>query len=141
RLKQDFGSDWHLVMGGLGQNVDRNINTPVNNFTNNTGSYSSSLANGFAPRFGITSDIAYLNGVFKTGDISHDLTLGTTGFRANSYAAIFKPTAASILLGSANIANPQVFSEPKSGLPDVTNQYLSSVATQQGINVSDMITL
>lgn len=141
RLKHDFGSNWHLVIGELGQNVDRNINTPVNNLTNNAGSYTSSFANGFAPHFGIESNIAYLNGVFKTGEISHDLTLGTTGFRANSYSAIYKPSAASVLLGSASILNPQIFSEPKAGTPDVSNQYRSSVATQQGINVSDMITL
>jgi iron complex outermembrane receptor protein len=139
RLKHDFESNWHLVIGGLSQNVDRNINTPVNNLTNNTGSYTSSLANGFAPRFQITSNIAYLNGGFNTGEISHDLTLGTTGFKANSYAAIYKPTAASVLLGSANISNPLVFSEPTAGLPDVSNQYKSSEATQQGINVSDLI--
>src|ERR1700684_1664106 len=55
RLKHDFNSDWHLVVGVLNQAASRNINTPVNNFTNNNGNYTSSLANGFAPRFIMTS--------------------------------------------------------------------------------------
>lgn len=137
RLRQDFGSNWHLVVGALSQLIERNINTPVNNLTNNAGAYSSSLANGFAPHFGITSNIAYLNGTFKTGEIGHDLTLGTTGFRAITNAVSNTATAASVLLGSANISNPLVFAEPAAGLPDVEHQYRSSIAFQQGINVSD----
>ena len=70
RFRQDFGPSWHLVLGGLYQQVDRNINTPVNNLTNNAaGNYTSSLANGFAPRFQIASNTGYLNGSFKTGSI------------------------------------------------------------------------
>ena len=141
RVKYDFGSSWHLVVGGLVQRIDRNINTPVNNLTNNVGDYTSSLANGFAPRFGITSDIAYLNGSFKTGEVSHDMTVGTTGYRAITNAVSNAATPASVLLGTANISNPQTFPEPAAGLPDVGNQFRSSVGTQQGINVSDTVTL
>ena len=139
RLLHSLGAGWRLVVGALSQNVDRNINTPVNNLTNNTGNYTSSLANGFAPHFDITSDIAYLNGSFKTGAISHDLTLGTTGFRATTNAVYNTPTAANVLLGTANIANPITFAPPNVGVPDVATQYKSSVATQQGVNVSDTI--
>ena len=69
-----MGSNWHLVAGILNQDVARNINTPVNNLTSNTGNYISSFANGFAPRFVITSDTAYLNGSFGTCGSNHDLT-------------------------------------------------------------------
>ncbi len=48
------------MAGILSQDASRNINTPVNNLTNNAGDYTSSFANGFAPRFVITSDAAYL---------------------------------------------------------------------------------
>ena len=82
RWLQDLGGSWHMVLGGLYQVVDRNINTPVNNLTSNAGDYTSSLANGFAPRFQITSNIGYLNGLVRTGSIDHDLTIGTTGYRA-----------------------------------------------------------
>ena len=139
RLKQDLGSGWQLVVGALAQGVDRNINTPVNNLTNNNGDYTSSLANGFAPHFGITSNIAYLNGKFKTGELNHELTVGTTGFRAVTDAVSNTPTAASVLLGSANIANPIVFPQPAAGFPDVVNQFKSSVSFQQGVNFSDTI--
>lgn len=138
RLLRDFGPNWHLVLGGLVQSVDRNINTPVNNFTDNTGDYTSSLANGFAPFFGITSDIGYLNGSFVTGGVSHDLTVGTTGFRAISDGVKNTPSANSVLLGSANVAEPMVFPQPVQ-LPDVTDKYKSSIASQQGINLSDTI--
>ena len=141
RLKQELGSGWQLVVGALDQSVDRNINTPVNNLTNNAGAYASSLANGFAPHFGIVSNIAYLNGAFKTGEVNHDLTLGTTGFRATTNGVVNTSTAASVLLGSANISNPVTFAPPTAGFPDVDTQYKSSVATQQGFNVSDTITL
>ena len=140
RLLQDLGSGWRLVLGGLSQGVDRNINTPVNVITNSNGAYTSSLANGFAPHFGTTSNIAYLNGAFKTGEISHDLTLGTTGFRAITKSALNTPTAANVLLGTASIANPVVFAQPAAGFPDVADQYRSSIASQQGINISDTIT-
>ena len=143
RLTQNLAPNWVLVVGGLTQTLDRNINTPVNNLTDNAGDYNSSLANGFAPRFGITSDIAYLNGLFRTGDITHDLSLGTTGFRATTRAVLNTPSAASVLLNKTllNIANPQTLPEPAAGLPDVVDQYLSSVATQQGVNLSDTLGL
>jgi iron complex outermembrane receptor protein len=140
RVRYDFDSNWHLVAGALVQRIDRNINTPVNNLTNNAGDYISSLANGFAPRFGINSNIVYLNGGFKTGDLSHDLTVGTTGYRATTNAVSNPATPASVLLGSANISDPRTFPEPAGGLPDVDNQFRSSVASQQGVNVSDTIT-
>src|SRR5579863_602851 len=66
RFKQDFGPAWHLVAGILNQDASRNINTPVNNLTSNSGNYVQSFANGFAPRFVITSDVAYLDGNFDT---------------------------------------------------------------------------
>src|SRR5580692_525108 len=80
RIKQDFGANWHLVAGILNQNVERNINTAVNNLTSNAGAYTTSFGNGFAPRFAITSDTAYLDGSFDTWGIGHDLTIGSAGY-------------------------------------------------------------
>jgi iron complex outermembrane receptor protein len=117
----------------------RDINTPVNNLTSNTGAYVSSLANGFAPRFVITSDTAYLNGNFATGGLSHDLTIGTAGYRAQSYSVIAPATAASVRLGSASIDSPRIFPFPAAGLPDTRLNYDSSTTYQQGINVGDTI--
>ena len=139
RIKQDFGSDWHLVAGILNQDATRNINTPVNNLTSNSGNYTSSFANGFAPRFVITSDTAYLNGTFDTLGIGHDFTFGTAGYRSSSYSVITPASAASVRLGTANIYDPVIFAEPAAGPPNVFLNYDSSDVYQQGFNINDLL--
>jgi iron complex outermembrane receptor protein len=139
RLKHEFNSDWHLVVGALNQDASRNINTPVNNLTNNNGNYTSSLGNGFAPRFIMTSDAAYLDGNFTTGTVAHDLTIGTAGYKSQSYSVITPATPASVLLGTANINDPVIFPFPRAGLPNVGLNFDSSNAYQQGINVGDTL--
>ena len=139
RVKHDFNSDWHLVVGALNQDASRNINTPVNNLTNNNGNYTSSLANGFAPRFIMTSDAAYLDGNFTTGTVAHDLTIGTAGYKSQSYSVITPATPASVLLGTANINSPVIFPFPAAGLPNVGLNFDSSTTYQQGVNVGDTL--
>jgi iron complex outermembrane recepter protein len=137
RLKHDFSSTWHLVLGVLNQDGSRNINTPVNNLTSNSGNYTSSFGNGFAPRFIITSDTGYLNGDFTTGGVAHDLTIGTAGYRAQTYSVTTPAKPAAVLLGMANINDPQSFPEPAAGPPNINNIYDSSNNFQQGVNVGD----
>ena len=48
RVKHDFSSDWHLVVGALNQVSDRNINTAVNQLLDNSGNYRTYLANSFS---------------------------------------------------------------------------------------------
>jgi iron complex outermembrane recepter protein len=139
RLKHDFNSDWHLVVGALNQDASRDINTPVNNLTNNNGNYTSSLANGFAPRFIMTSDAAYLDGNFTALGMAHDLTIGTAGYKSQSYSVITPATALSVLLGTANINSPKIFPFPKAGLPNTGLNFDSSTTYQQGINIGDTI--
>jgi iron complex outermembrane recepter protein len=139
RVKHDFNSDWHLVVGALNQDASRDINTPVNNLTNNNGNYTSSLANGFAPRFIMTSDAAYLDGNFTTWGIAHDLTIGTAGYKSQSYSVITPASAPSVLLGSANINSPVIFPFPAAGLPNSGLNFDSSTTYQQGFNVGDTI--
>ncbi len=139
RLKYELNANWRLVAGVLNQDARRDINTPVNNLQNNAGAYKSSLANGFAPRFVITSDMGYLNGNFTVGGWSHDVTIGTAGYKSQTYAVSKTVTAASVLLGAASMDNPQTFAMPLAGLPNTSNNYNSSTIYQQGINVSDAI--
>jgi len=139
RVKHDFSSDWHLVAGGLNQDASRDINTPVNNLKSNAGNYISSLANGFAPRFIMTSDAAYLNGNFETLGLAHDLTVGTAGYKAQSYSVITPATPASVLLGNANINSPQTFPFPAAGVPNTGLNFDSSTTYQQGVNIGDTI--
>jgi iron complex outermembrane recepter protein len=141
RIKQDLGSDWHLVAGILNQDATRNINTPVNNLTSNSGNYTSSFANGFAPRFVITSDTAYLHGTFDTLGAVHDFTFGTAGYRSSSYSVTTPASAASVRLGTANIYDPVIFAEPAAGPPNVFLNYDSSDVYQQGFNVNDLLKL
>ena len=147
RIKQDFGGNWHLVAGVLNETVERNINTAVNNLTSNTGSYNTNYGSGFAPRFAITSDVAYLNGSFDTFGIGHDLTIGSAGYRASSYSPIAAatttcpPSAASTCLGTASLAAPVIFPEPVQGPPNVSRGYIydSSDQYQQGVNINDTL--
>jgi iron complex outermembrane recepter protein len=73
RLLHDFSPNWHAMMGGLAQRLDRFMDTPVNNITDNNGDYISSLATGFAPRFGIESDLGYITGTIDKWHIKQDV--------------------------------------------------------------------
>jgi iron complex outermembrane receptor protein len=147
RIKQGFGDNWHLVAGILNENVERNINTAVNNLTSNAGAYNTNFGSGFAPRFAITSDVAYLNGNFDTWGVGHDLTIGSAGYRASSYSPITAavttcpPTATNTCLGSANLADPVIYPEPLQGPPKVGSSYVydSSDQYQQGFNLNDTL--
>lgn len=139
RIKHDFDSDWHLVVGGLNQDATRNITTGVNNLTSNAGAYTTSLGSTFAPRFVITSDTAYLDGNFSTFGIGHDLVIGTAGYRSQSYSLLKTPTAAELFLGTASIDSPVSYPYPAQGIPDPYANYDSSTAYQQGINLNDTL--
>ena len=126
RLKHDFSSNWHLVVGGLNQISDRNINTAVNQLIDNNGNYKSYLANSFsslAPRFQVDSDLAYLNGRFKTGRIRHDVVIGSQGYRFGSYSPVTSPAKTALCTSNtpegicqANISSPLVYVEPAAGI-------------------------
>ncbi|MEP7306455.1 MAG: TonB-dependent receptor [Acidobacteriota bacterium] len=141
RVKQDINANWRLSVGVLNQRTDRDISTQVNALTNSAGNYTSSLATGFAPQFGVLSDLGYLNGRFKTGSISHELAIGSSGYAFNSYSDVTNPSAASVVLGTASISDPVIFPLPTAGIPLHNNLFLSSVVHQQGVNVADTVTL
>jgi iron complex outermembrane recepter protein len=139
RVKHEFDPNWHLVVGLLNQDATRDINTQVNNLTNNNGSYTSSMGSTFAPRFVITSDTAYLDGNVETLGIAHDLTIGTAGYRASSYSLVATPTAARLLLGTATINTPVQYPYPALGVVDSNANFDASDTYQQGLNVGDTL--
>jgi iron complex outermembrane receptor protein len=157
RLKHDFSAKWQLVVGGLNQISNRNINTAVNQLTDNNGDYKTYLANAFsslAPRFQVDSDLAYLEGKFSTAGIHHDLVIGSTGYRFASYSPVTSPAKTALCtentpqgICQANIANPLVYVEPAAGLfsyaktSPSTGIYVSSIIRQQGFSLGDTITL
>jgi len=138
RLLHDFSPHWHAMAGGLAQRLDRFIDTPVNTITDSTGDYSSSLATGFAPRFGTESDLGYITGTINRWGIKQDVVLASEGYRFNQYAYT-TPSAASVLLGNSNVAAPTVFAAPVAGLPKNLGLYQSAVVHQQGFNLGDLL--
>ena len=153
RVKHDFSSNWHLVVGVLNQISDRNLNTAVNQFIDNSGNYKSYLANAFsslAPRFHVDSDIASLTGSFQTAGIRHDVVFGGAGYRFASYSPVTSPAKNALCTANgicqANISNPLVYVEPSGGLfsyaktSSSTGIYGSSIIRQQGFSGADTIT-
>ncbi len=134
-----FSPNWHAMAGGLAQRLDRFIDTPVNKIISNEGDYSSSLATGFSPRFGIESDLGYITGVLKKWGITQDVVIAGDGYRFNTYSYT-PPSAASVFLGYANVAAPVVFAPPADGLPHNVGLYQSAVVHQQGFNLGDLLT-
>ena len=157
RLKHDFSSNWHLMVSGLDQISDRNLNTAVNQFTDNNGDYKSYLANAFsslAPRFHVYSDLLYVTGRFNTGSVRHDVVIGSTGYRFASYSPVTNPAKTALCtentpqgICQASIDNPMVYVVPPSGIfsyektSPSTGIYVSSIIRQQGFSFSDSITL
>jgi iron complex outermembrane receptor protein len=138
RLQHDFSSNWHAMMGGLGQRLDRFIDTPVNTLIDNNGDYNQSLAAGLAPRFGTESDLGYITGTVKKWHFKQDIVIGSNGYAFSQYSYT-APPAPSLYLGSANINDPMVFAAPAAGLPKNVGLYQAVVIHQQGFNLSDLI--
>ena len=138
RLLHDFSPNWHAIAGGLAQRLDRFIDTPVNTLTDSNGNFSSSLATGFAPRFGVESDLGYITGLIDRWGIKQDVVLGSEGYRFNQYGYTAN-LAKNLLLGTANVNAPQRFAPPVAGLPHNLGIYQSAVVHQQGFNLGDMI--
>lgn len=138
RYHYQIAPNWRLMAGGLAQRLDRFIDTPVNNITSNTGNYSTSLATGFAPRFGTRSDLGYITGTIDKWGLRQDLVIGSEGYRFTQYGYP-SPPAASVLLGTANINDPRVYAPPADGLPKNRNLYKASLINQQGFNLGDLI--
>jgi iron complex outermembrane receptor protein len=141
RVRHDFSDAWHLSAGLQFQKADRDISTQIMALTNDAGSYNASLASGFAPRFTVLGNLTSLNGRFATGRVGHTVAFGVTGYQFKTYSDFVNPSAASVRLGSASIANPGVFSLPPTGIPTHTNIFTSVVINQQGFNMVDSIAL
>jgi len=157
RFKHEFSPAWHLVVSGLDQLSDRNINTAVNQLLNNNGDYKSYFANSFsslAPRFHVYSDLAYVTGRFRTGRLLHDIVIGGTGYRFSTYSPVTSPPKTPLCTSygpegicQANIASPLVYTVPPTGIfsyektSPSTGIYVSSIIRQQGFNIADTLTL
>ncbi len=134
----------------LQQIADRNINTPVNALYDSNGDYQTFEENEFqgtlAARFQVKSDLGYVTGSFKTGGFTHDVVLGSTGYKFSSWNPKTAPTAKALcepgapMVCSFNIDSPQIAANP--GVTSFSGAYalyVTSVIHQQGFNFGDTI--
>jgi iron complex outermembrane recepter protein len=134
RVKHAFNEDWKLIFGFLDQWAVRDMFSPTNTLTNNSGAYKTTISSTAASRFEVDSNLAYLDGHFKTWGVTHNVVAGTTGFEWRLYSG---KSTTNLTLGTASISDPQVFAEPT--WPTKAGHYKSSVVHQQGVNLTDTI--
>ncbi len=171
RVQHQISENWHLVAGVLHQIADRDINTAVNSFTNlaptkginsstfvpstyQTYSANDFSSSGLAPRFQVNSDLGYVTGKFKTWKVGHEVVLGSTGYAFASWSPVTTPTPPILCPAGETTCQPTIavplidVPSPTVGLlsysassPETHGIYVSSILHQQGINLSDTITL
>jgi iron complex outermembrane receptor protein len=140
RVKHEFSDDWHLTFGFLDQNAARNVFQVLNTLTDNSGNYRTTfgaLPNANTTTFIVDSELLYLNGRVKTGDITHDLVLGTSGQQRSS-TSLSTPFVVTKPVGTANINAPVSFAEP--AWQQFQDSYISNVIQEQALNVVDTLT-
>ena len=139
RVKHDFSDDWHLTTGFLDQNASRNVFQILNTLTDNSGDYKTTLGalpNANSTTFIVDSELLNLNGRVKTGDLTQDLVLGTSGQNRSS-TSLSTPFATQTV-GTANINAPVSFAEPV--WQEKQASYISSVIQEQALNAVDTLT-
>jgi iron complex outermembrane recepter protein len=137
RIKHDFNKDWNLTAGFLDQNATRHMFTVSNTFINQDHDYTTSYGtSNAAGAWLIDSEILNLNGQVKTGNITHDLVLGTNGHQRIGMNG--KTTSTTTIIGTTEIDNPIVYNEPSWKLSDIS--YKSSVYKQQSVTLGDTLT-
>ncbi|QVQ24703.1 TonB-dependent receptor [Achromobacter deleyi] len=134
RVKYSFNENWSLTAGVLRQTADRILTFPTNAMLDNQGNYSTTVGSPAAGRFVVNSNMLHLNGHVATGVATHDLALGTSGFRWDIYS---NPNARYVL-GRANINSPRVFPEP--AWAPTGDRYHAGRDTQQTVFLSDTVT-
>ena len=153
RANHDFSPSWHLNLGVLQQISVRNLTTAVNALFDSTGDYQTEPENQFqttiSGRFQVKSDLGYLTGRFKTGPFSHNVVMGSTGYKfstwqpENAVPAGFLCNALAVCY--TNITNPQIdVVNPAAPYTPYTGEYslyVSSIIHQQGFSFGDTIAL
>jgi iron complex outermembrane receptor protein len=137
RVRHDFNQNWHLTAGVLNQSAERGFTTPTLALTNNAGGYRGTVSVGLAGRHEATSNIAYVNGAFATGDVKHEISAGTNGFVWRTFGA---SASRQIVLGTGNINTPTVFDRPDLSVPAGSSVAKSGDTVRQALSFSDTIT-
>lgn len=134
KIIHHFNDDWSLTLGGLYQNAYRQVFTTANTLQNDEGLYSTTInAAATAKNFKVGSNLAYLNGRFRTGPLRHEITLGTNGYVMGNY----NPTQGeSFLLGTGVLGNPPRLSGKQ---PYFSGNYKSATTAEQSLIAGDTI--
>jgi iron complex outermembrane receptor protein len=134
KIKHDFNDQWNVEVGGLYQNADRGLYGITNELTDNAGNYKVVKNFTAVPNFTISSWMAALNGHFDLFGMKNDVSIGANGFVNGQYS--YRNSIVQTL-GSANLANPVVFSLPS--VPNTGGEYESASLTQENIVTGDTI--
>ncbi|GAP23694.1 ferric siderophore receptor [Gluconobacter frateurii NBRC 101659] len=137
KIIHHFNDNWSLKLGGMWENAGRNVFSVGNQLLNSSGRYNQTIsAATTANDFVAGSNMAYLNGLFHTGPLKHQIEVGTNGYVMGNY----NPTSSTgnIMLGQATIGNPRTISSVQ---PYYSGRYKSADTMTQSLLAGDTISL
>ncbi len=134
KIKHDIDENWHVELGGLYQNADRNLLGITNTFTDNLGHFTVTKNFNAVPHFDIGSNEAYLNGRFDVAGLRNDFTFGTNGFINGQYS--YRNSIATVL-GKSSLANPLLLYGK--AIPATGGQYEAAKVDEQSIIIGDTL--
>ncbi|GBQ28463.1 TonB-dependent receptor [Gluconacetobacter azotocaptans] len=136
KIKHTINKDWSFTLGGLYEDSLRQSfgNTNALAATGPVGQYTQTIAAATtANDFRVGSNLAYINGHFHTGFISHDIVIGTNGYMMGNY----NPTSGqSFTLGKSNMYAPTVLPGRQ---PYYHGRYESAYVRNQAMILGDTL--
>lgn len=134
-LKHNFNSDWKLTTGLMRQIAQRD-QSGVTNTVSSSGTITQKVSGG-PGQFTVDSDQLMLNGKVRTGSLSHDLVIGTSGYKLTMFGTTGSGTTVS---GRA----AGTYDDPTASLYDYTTSgyfYRSSSSASQSFVMGDTLTI
>ena len=148
RLTHDLGTGWKLDGAVQRQVMTRIFNdTVTNTFTDDKGNYSTGISQN-GSRSEVLSNRIYLNGSAKTGSLTHDLTLGTVGYRLDNYSLISPIALAAKTvngykiagwIGNASLDAPLDYANPYGAYDSLGPTYHASQTKVQSVTLGDTL--
>jgi iron complex outermembrane recepter protein len=132
KVKHEINNDWNFEIGGLYQDVVRNLFGITNTLTDNLGNYSVTKNFNAVPHFTIASNTASLNGKFDLFGFRNEVTIGTNGFFNGQYS--YRNSIATVL-GNSNLANPAIL--PTQPIPNKGGEFKSAILSNQTVITAD----
>ncbi|CAP55891.1 TonB-dependent receptor [Gluconacetobacter diazotrophicus] len=137
KIKHTINRDWSFTLGGNYEDSIRQVFSNTNTLTTGpVGEYTQTIAAAVtANDFRSGANLAYVNGHFHTGFITHDIVAGTNGYMMGNY----NPTQGeTIALGKSNMYSPSVLSGSQ---PYYHGRYESAYIRNQAMILGDTLHL